>query len=490
MRRKYRGFCPPFIAIGLLLLAMVASFALLLQGDLMVTAKADTTIPGSEVAPPGGQWPSGETTEPSGSQNGDAGGTTVVVPTDPPVVEPTEPPVTTDHAGDGEAPTFPVDPGAEETPTEPVIAEDPVGRYPSRLDTQGIKIVSPSLDDLLADGANLESLLYPSGLQLPTKYMDLLMMAPTNSSSTVAGETANFLKTIAPTPNSTYTFAEYTAADVYLAICRVYSMEPGTTDTADALQSLDVNTTVNWMKNITNATLSDSSKLVSLLGQYKSILESFGGGGSIVTHKQYKDITSEHKDVYYSLGSLSRYSSFADGSAQNDSGLSTYTLSLYSTWDYLGVTQVLTGNILEYSKFYNEFAFNGVNYNRGAPANSYTPNEEAPDTTAPVPNGEGESSGGNTTVVTPNNPNPGGNTVVEGSTGQEWVNGSTEGSGDTPVANVGGGSPIDTSVLPTGRKNIEDIASIVAIAVAVVGVAIVWGIHTHRKGHDPLSRWK
>ena len=119
MRRKYRGFCPPFIAIGLLLLAMVASFALLLQGDLMVTAKADTTIPGSEVAPPGGQWPSGETTEPSGSQNGDAGGTTVVGPTDPPVVEPTEPPVTTDHAGDGEAPTFPVDPGAEETPTEP-----------------------------------------------------------------------------------------------------------------------------------------------------------------------------------------------------------------------------------------------------------------------------------------------------------------------------------------------------------------------------------
>lgn len=490
MRKKYRGFCPPFIAIGLLFLAMVASFAVLIQGDLMATAKADTTIPGSEVAPPGGQWPSGDTTEPNGSPDGSNGGTTVVVPTDPPVVEPTEPPVTTDPAGDGEAPTFPVDPGAEETPTEPVIAEDPVGRYPSRLDTQGIKIVSPSLDDLLADGANLEALLYPSGLQLPTKYMDLLMMAPTNSSSTVVGETANFLKTIAPTPNSTYTFAEYTAADVYLAICRVYSMEPGTTDTADALQSLDVNTTVNWMKNITNATLSDSSKLVSLLGQYKSILESFGGGGSIVNHKQYKDLTSEHKDVYYSLGSLSRYSSFADGSAQNDSGLSTYTLSLYSTWDYLGVTQVLTGNILEYSKFYNEFAFNGVNYNRGAPANSYTPNEEASGTTDTVPSGEGESPGGNTTVVTPNNPNPGGNTIVEGSTGQEWVNGSTEGSGDTPVANVGGSSHIDTSVLPTGRKNIEDIASIVAIAVAVVGVAIVWGIHTHRKGHDPLSRWK
>ena len=490
MRKKYRGFCPPFIAIGLLLLAMVASLAVLLQGDLFVTAKADTTIPGSEVAPPGGQWPSGETTEPSGSQEEDNGGTTAVIPTGPPAVEPTEPPVATDPVGEGEPPTLPVDPNAEETPMVPVVTEDPVGRYPSRLDTQGIKIVSPSLDDLLAEGANLEALLYPSGLQLPTKYMDLLMLAPTNSSSTVVGETANFLKTIAPTPNNTYTFAEYTAADVYLAICRVYSMEPGTTDTTDALQSLDINTTVNWMKNVTNATLSDSAKLVSLLGQYKGILESFGGGGSVVNHKQYKDLISEHKNAYYSLGNLSMYSSFADGSAQNDSNLSAYTLSLYSTWDYLGVTQVLTGNILEYSKFYNEFAFNGVNYNRGAPANSYTPNEDAPNTTNPLPDGEGENSGGSTTVVTPNNPNPGGNTIVEGSTGQEWVNGSTEGSGDAPVANVGGSSHIDTSMLPTGRKNIEDIASMVAIAVAVVGVAIVWGIHTHRKGHDPLSRWK
>lgn len=393
----------------------------------------------------------------------------------------TDPPINSDPVQTTEPSPAPTEP--EETS----VPEDHVGRYPSKPDASGIKIVSPSLDALLAPGANIEALLYPSGLKLPTKYMDLLMVAPTNSSSTIVGETANFLRTIAPNNTNEYTFAEYEAADIYLAMCRLYAQEKGESQTGDALKNLDVNTTVNWMNNVTNATIADYGRLVALITNYKSILEAYGSGASIGSHAQYRDLTSDHKSIYYSFGDLKAYGTLADGTASNDAALSTYTTNLYSTWSYLGVTQSITTNLLEYSYFYNEFAINGVNFNHGAPANSFSPTDPDATTSTPVSGGGG---GGSTEVTTPDHGGSGGGDVVSGGTLPEWANPNQQGSGDTPVSSVGSSQGVDTSILPSGRQNAMDIASKVALGFVIIGIIVVWVIHTHRKGQDPLSKWK
>ncbi len=491
MNKRYRGFCPPFIAIGLVVLFLILNL-------LTTVAGATDVIPGSEDAPPGGQWPATQAEDGSqgqqpgeGGQDVAAGSETTLSPTQ---TNPEQGAGTPIEQGQLNQPT--VEPSAEPTepePSEPAIREDPVGRYPARVDTQGIKIVSPSIDELIAEGADIEALLYPSGLQLPTKYMDLLMLAPMNSSSTIVGETVNFLKTVAPNATSTYTFAEYEAADVYLAICRLCMQEEGTSATGDALKLLDSNTTVNWTTNITNATIVDKSRLAALLTNYKDILEKFGEGVTIGTHRQFKDLVGNHKDVYYSAGDLTYYSSIADGSSFNDESMSAYTMNLYSTWDYLGVTHSITANIIEYSHYYNEFAYNGVNYNRGAPVSSFAPTTEGEQPPQQVGLGNmpnDQVTDNPTTVQGPSYNELGGDNIVSGTSGQEWMQGDTQGSGDTPVSNVGSSTGGDSGVLPDGRRNLQDIASIVALVFVVIGVTVVWGIHTYRKGHDPLSRWK
>lgn len=491
MTKRYRGLCPPFIAIGLVLLFAVISLVAGVTGALPVAHAA--TNGEDDLPPPGGTWPS--TAQGTGSSTTTEGDTTVTVP------EHTEPPAqgTEQEGATGTEPSTdpivrPSDPGAESPtmePSEPAVREDPVGRYPTRIDTNGIKIVSPTIDQLTAPGADIEALLYPSGLQLPTKYMDLLMCAPTNSSAAVTGETVNFLKTIAPTATGEYTYAEYEAADMFLAICRLYLQEAGETQTGDALKNLDQNTTVNWTNNITDARVSDYTRLVSLLTNYKSILESFGQGNSIGTHNQYRDLVAEHRDVYYSMGNLTSFRDLADGAAPNDASLSVYTNNLYSTWSYLGVTHTLTANVMSYSRFYNEFAYNGINYNKGAPMASFTPNDPNAQATPNVPSTIGGEvpGGGETQVTTPEHGQPGGD-VVSGGTGPQWDNPNSQTTNDTPVQNVGSNTGADASVLPDGRKNIQDIASICALVFVVVGIVVVWGVHTYRKGHDPLSGWK
>lgn len=496
MSKRYRGLCPPFIVIGLVLLFAVVS---IIAGAVHALPVAHAVSnEGEDLPPPGGAWPPTSQIEGSTSTT-QQGETTVTTP------EHTDPPETSGTPEEGAPSTgiyVPVDPVVPDTPdpveTEEPVKEDPVGRYPQRLDTQGIKIVSPTLDELLAPGADLEALLYPSGLKLPTKYMDLLMFAPTNSSSMVVGETVNFLKTIAPNATGEYTFAEYEAADVYLAICRLYVAEEGSTKTGDALRNLDTNTTVNWMTNVTNATLGDYSRLVALISNYKELLTSYGDGATIGGHRQYRDLVANHKDVYYSMGDLSYYRSLADGSAPNDATLSTYTTNLYSTWSYLGVTHNITTNLLEYSYYFNEFALNGVNFNHGAPATSFTVSDPDAQQTPQGGLSQGQNSqggglsGGDTQVTSPNHGQTGeqGGNVISGSSDNEWARPNTQGSGDTPVSSVGSSTGVDSSVLPEGRQSLQDIASKVALGFVIIGVAVVWGIHTHRKGSDPLSKWK
>ena len=487
MKKRLRGVCPPLLAIGL-------AFLLITVTSCMAVAKAaDSVIPGSEVAPPGGTTtvsdpsvgdpPDGAEVEPP-SEGEDSGEVAVVI-------DPTQDPnyllwlqqqqqAQEQEQGEGEE--------GQENPTEgetgdpiPEITQDPVGQYPSQLDTSGVNIVSPSLDSLLAEGADLEALLYPSGLKLPTKYMDLLMFASITYSTPITSETAYFLKTAAPVEGGTYTYAEYRAAEVYLAMCRMNLAESNMTNTAASVRSLDTNTTVNWTMNVTNATLTNSTRMVALISNYKSILESFAEGGSISGHRQYSDFVADHKGIRYSCGNLDDLISLANGGELRDADLSNYVLSLYSWWDYAGIVHNFTSAVVDYSAYYNELSYNNINFTRGAPA-------------VPVHSGTGTGSGGG--IAAGDNPTQqtGGETTVfgEGLTGQgnnTTVSGSSSDSvsgggytSDTPVASVGNTPGPDTSVLPSGVRDVQEVGSIVAAVFVVVAVIGLWIIHLSRKG--------
>lgn len=496
MRKSRRGMCPPLLAIGL-------AFILITVTSCMAVAKAaDSTIPGSEVAPPGGTTtttadndtgygdpPEGAEVEPPAEDG------TQVQPDETSVTDPTQDPnyllwlqqqqqqEGDPYTGDGTDDDPLVDPDPE-----PEVTPDPVGSYPSPLDTSGVNIVSPSIADLTAKDADLEALLYPSGLRLPTKYMDLLMFAPVSYSSPITSEAGYLLKTIAPVDNSTYTYAEYRAAELYLAMCRLYKAADTETTlaTAASVKSLDTNTTVNWMMNVTNATLSDQKRMVALISNYQSILETLASGSSITSHKQYTDITAQHKGVRYSCGNLDDLVALSQGSTVRDADLSSYVLGLYSWWDYVGVTHTFTSSIAEYSTYYDEFSFNGVNFTKGAPV-------------ANIHGGMGSGSGGGIaageqgaeqgqSVVdveigglegTLGNSNP----IVSGSSTQGGISSSSASNpSDTPVSAVGNKPGPDTGILPDGSRGLKEAGSIAAVVFVVIAVIALWIIHLSRKG--------
>lgn len=491
MKKSYKGFCPPFIAIGFVVITMIFLGILPM---LVGVAHASNVVPGSEVAPPGGVAPGVSTTP---TPTNPPATTPDPIVTDPPVTPPpvTEPPATQTPNQGNTTPSTNPDPIA----SEPIISEppeesdpmpseepDPVGKYPSKVDISGVKIDSPSIEQLIAQGANLEALLYPSGLKLPTKYMDLLMCAPVTSANELSGETANFLKTVAPTSDGVYTYAEYKAAELYLAICRLYVNVDNNYATGDSIRSLDKNTSVNWMENITNATLTNNTRLVQLISNYSDILEQHANGADISGHRQYRDFIAEHRGVCYSAGSLDYLVSLAAGISSRDTDLATHVLNLYSWWDYVGVTQNLTAAVLTYSKYYNEFAYNNINFNHGAPATAYQPGEENNN-----PNGNQGNQGGTTVVGPDSNPVPSSPGTIIGSSGGDnsWMNPNTQGSGDTPVSSVGGDVGTDSGILPEGKRNIREVASIAAVIFVIVAIIALWAIKAYRKGTDPVSRF-
>ena len=69
----------------------------------------------------------------------------------------------------------------------------------------------------------LDSVLYPSGMELPTKYLDASIFTSSIASYTVSSETLEWITTHFPADS--YTFAEIRAAEMYLFVEKVFSEE-------------------------------------------------------------------------------------------------------------------------------------------------------------------------------------------------------------------------------------------------------------------------
>ena len=82
-----------------------------------------------------------------------------------------------------------------------------------------VDVLPVSFEQILdADSQHLDQLLYPSGMELPTKYQDIMMFAEYNAPVAVYGDTLNFLHENFQTEGDKYTFAEIQTAQMYLAV--------------------------------------------------------------------------------------------------------------------------------------------------------------------------------------------------------------------------------------------------------------------------------
>ncbi len=334
-----------------------------------------------------------------------------------------------------------------------MAAEGDVGEVPAIRDTSGAMIVSPSIEQLLEPGADIEALLYPSGLKLPTKYIDLLQFAPVNSTKAIADEAIYLLKTAAPVESNTYTNAEYMAAQYYLNLARLYFDESRATEhTHAALVNLDADTSLNMCKNLSDAKLTNSEHLRILISNYSNVLLAYAIGTDVTSDPQYVDMLNEHDGVYYSFGGPNGLDLSYFASSRTDEAVETFIDMLDALWKLLSVEQSYTPAQVEYSESTDSFAYNGVNFKKGAP-----------DTF--------------------------GRTRPTASFGEDSSSAPADNRDITPVVTVEGN--VNPDDIPHGKMNFREIMSILAFAFMVVAVIVLWIIKVIRRKKDPLyTGWK
>lgn len=182
-----------------------------------------------------------------------------------------------------------------------------------------VKLKSVPLSAVLAtsDGRELDDLLYPTGMQLPTKYLDLFMFANLGERDwVITGRTYTLLRTFYPTQNDTYTFAECRAAQMfcgwYDTLCNSERMV-GDRDTA-ALADLDSLAPLDLAGDVSTVIPYDVAKLQAVLREFSSVLslEEATLDGAFVISNEYQSLISSDSGCPYSFGYDYMWDAFYD----------------------------------------------------------------------------------------------------------------------------------------------------------------------------------
>lgn len=172
-----------------------------------------------------------------------------------------------------------------------------------------VKLKSVPLSTVLdaSDGRELEDLLYPTGMQLPTKYLDLFMFANLGERDwVITGRTYTLLRTFYPTRNDTYTFAECRAAQMFCGwYDTLYNSERtvGDRDIA-ALTGLDSLAPLDLAGDVSTVIPYDVVKLQAVLQEFSSVLslEEVTVDGALLASNEYQALISFDSGCPYSFG--------------------------------------------------------------------------------------------------------------------------------------------------------------------------------------------
>lgn len=191
----------------------------------------------------------------------------------------------------------------------------------SAISKQTIQLISVSVLDIQNANTSeeLEQLLFPSGMKLPTKYMDFYSFADVGETSwEVAAGTYEFLTTNFPTEGNRYTLAEVKAAQIF---CSWYSTLNSTkrsksTEDVIALENLFSNSEIGLYDEVYDVRLTNFETLKTLIASYVTVLniKELEDADSLVHKEKYVELLEMHPEynTVMSMGVTYGWDFFAD----------------------------------------------------------------------------------------------------------------------------------------------------------------------------------
>ena len=372
-------------------------------------------------------------------------------------------------------------------------------------DSDTITIVNYDYNILKSgNSSQIEHTLYPSGMNIPTKFFDVLDFQNI-SGQIYSDDAAKFLNAMHPGQLGKFTYPEYMAASEFLWFIKSYYFNSGDSSLGKVLNAMGSLYLWNVTGTYSNCTLDGEEAFHSLATTYEEILNPGNSSGiAPQEHPLYKELSKPMDNgVILTFGGSVDYSldniTINDGSLiLPDSGftLSNAILGRSAYWKHLNVKVEETAQ--------NSMVQNGtlVIASNGGTAlftldnfliqeESTTPIDDGtqPDTTKeinPAPQQEEVNHGEE--IIT-ESPEPTKEATQDEkpffseNTNQDAIQSISSGLDGYEYINTDSGS--------AGRMyGVRDVLTILCLIFVSISVIVLWVLHTIRERRDPLRKWR
>ena len=355
----------------------------------------------------------------------------------------------------------------EQTSGDISTIADEAPAYTPTIDFDINSIYLIPFDYELAKSGKVEEVCYPSGLQLPTKYCDMLDYIP-YTDGTFSDEAAIVLNTLHPECANRFTYPEYMAAKRFVFLIKASNIA----DDAAGYRVIfsDIMNDCNWslLENFSDITLNDTTRFCNALQIYQELLQDIAEGGEVVANPLWELLLGELAGGFHlTIGSSSLYDLDPADCVETvlPSGITFMQCleHLPEYWNYLSCTATPT------------------TYYAGIVDGVIVVQDELVDNSSIAPIGV-EHTGDSDEDIDDNVETDVVHNVVVPPV-REPID-YTKGSGTVNVDTTQNG------IMDVHRSyNLRDIASMFALIFATTAIITLWIISIIRKKKDPLYRW-
>lgn len=203
-----------------------------------------------------------------------------------------------------------------------------------------------------ADGDTMDKILYPSGMQLPTKYMDVLDFVPYKNIS-INNIVGDFLNKYFSNAEGKFTYAEYKAAERFVYFRSMISMWDESNVIVNSLSN--IKNVFDWSMDgyFTVPVIEDATKLNNLFKVYGGLFEELSFGNNVSNYSDLYDklFLDRGRNIILTLGAEFIVCDLTHSSVPMNNVVGDYSEFLQNypnIWNYLGIR-------LEPSDFYIDY---------------------------------------------------------------------------------------------------------------------------------------
>ena len=314
-----------------------------------------------------------------------------------------------------------------------------------------------------AESWEVDSILYPSGMRLPTKYVDILDFIPYDGTE-LSNDVTEFLLKEYPEAAGVFTYPEYRAAERFVYLCSLLRNH-NTSDVALAILSLsDVE---GWFNSQSNIVPVDSTRFQNALRVYQDLFTSVAeDSASLTGSPSWAQLSEQMQDSFYlTVGtavSLADISTGHDATIASGALYSQFWAGIPAYLDYFGFDlQPIAGAEVQEEPVLPEVSDEPVTGDASTSTRMHSIYSD----------GKVDSSG---KIV--REEAKGSSEIVMSDGTRELI----------PIT-------VDDSLLysvTTKEYGLRDFITVVALILVLASVGTAWIVHTIRKLRDPLRQWK